>query len=282
MKKFATIATVFILTLALCLPVAAYIRGYNYDDFVKNPGADLGDNKDSPNELYNGKSIEGYERDDDGATNFTTLSFEVPAAGTYAFWFLVWAENETSNSQFLSLDGGEIFTFDYYESPEPDPDFVHYNKWYWMWMNSRQEIMDENPELGFDGFNAFLSGQKKHFTLTEGAHTLKIITREPYARYNGVIITDDLNYDPNNDAALQIGKNDPAAVYGPPPPPTEAPTEPEPVAVPEPAAPAPEPAPAAPQAPAAPATGDFGIFALVILAAAVATCAVFSKKLKAK
>ena len=212
-NKILTVLLASVLIFAMAMPVFAFTQGFNYDDFKKNPGADIGDNTETPGDLYNGKALEGYERDDEGETHFVTVDFEVPTAGQYAFWFLVWAHDETCNSLFLSLDGGEIFTCDYYEAPEPDPDFEHYNVWYWMWMNSRQEILDNHEEMGFDGFNAFLSGQKKHFDLSAGAHTLKMIIREPLSRFDGLLITDDLNYDPNNDSALQIGKVDPASVY---------------------------------------------------------------------
>ncbi|MCL1794825.1 MAG: hypothetical protein FWG34_13265 [Oscillospiraceae bacterium] len=211
-NKILTILLVFALMAAMAMPALAFTQGFNLDDFKMNSGASI-DVIDEP-EVYNGKALQGDERDDDGATHFSTVDFEVPADGKYALWFLVWAESEASNSLFLSLDGGEIFTCDYMESNEqPNPDFEYYFVWYWMWMNSRQEIMDDNEEMGFDGFNAYLTGQKKHFDLKAGAHSLKVITREPLAKYAGLIITDDLNYDPNADSALQVGKADPASVY---------------------------------------------------------------------
>jgi len=227
-KTFLTILLVVALMFSMIMPVlSAFTQAFNLDDFKITPGADIAiaADPDNPEQLYSGKAIWGDERDNDGDTHFTVLEFEVPENGKYALWFLVWALNEIANSLFLSLDGGEPFTFDFMEAIEPDPDFEYYNLWYWMWLNNRQEIMDEH-DVGFDGFNAYMTGQKKYLDLTAGAHTLKLITREPYAKYAGLIITDDLNYDPNKDSALQVGKVDPKTVY---PLPTEPEPEPEPV-----------------------------------------------------
>lgn len=216
-NRILTMALVAVLAVCMATPaLAAFTQGFNLDDFKLNSGASIAV-IDEP-ELYNGKALQGDERDDEGATHFSTVNFSVPADGKYAVWFLCWAESEGANSLLLSLDGGEIFTCDYMESNEqPNPEFEYYGTWYWMWMNSRQEIMDDSADseapYGFDGFNAYLSGQKKFFDLKAGDHALKIITREPLAKYAGIIITDDLGYDPNADSALKAGKADPAAAY---------------------------------------------------------------------
>ncbi|MCL2813377.1 MAG: hypothetical protein FWD23_02125 [Oscillospiraceae bacterium] len=215
-NKILTMALIAVLVVCMATPALAFTQGFNLDDFKLNSGASIAV-IDEP-EVYGGKALQGDERDDEGAAHFSIVNFSVPADGKYAVWFLAWAENETANSLFLSLDGGEIFTSDYMESNEqPNPDFEYYEVWYWMWMNSRQEIMDDSADsdapFGFDGFNAYLSGQKKFFDLKAGDHALKVITREPLAKYAGMIITDDLGYDPNSDSALQIGKVDPAAAY---------------------------------------------------------------------
>ena len=210
-KRFLTVLLAGLLVLGTAMPVLAFTQGFNLDDIKVNSGASIA-LIDEP-ELYAGKALQGDERDDDGATHFATLNFSVPADGKYGIWFLVWAEDETSNSLLISIDGGDIFTCDYMESNEqPNPDFEWYEVWYWMWLNSRAEIAEEF-EMGMDGFNAYLTDHKKIVDLKAGDHTMKIITREAYAKYAGVIITDDLSYDPNKDAALQVGKVDPASVY---------------------------------------------------------------------
>ena len=210
-KQFLFILLVVVLMIGMAMPALAFTQGFNLDDFKLNPGASIY-LVDEP-ELYGGKALEGDDRDDDAATHFSILNFSVPADGKYGVWFLVWAESEAANSLYISLDGGDMFTFDYMESDEqPNPDFEYYYIWYWMWMNARHEI-SEAHDLPMDGFNAYMTGQKKFFDLKAGDHSLKITTREPYAKYAGVIITDDLNYDPNNDPALQVGKIDPASVY---------------------------------------------------------------------
>ena len=279
-KKIMTMVLAAALIAGMAMPALAFTQGFNLDDLKVNPGASVAAIDEAG--LYGGKALQGDERDDDGATHFATLSFSVPADGKYAFWFLAWAMDVNSNSLFISIDGEEQFTFDYMEYrnvDDPDelvgPDFAYYETWYWMWLNSRAEIAEEHG-MGMDGFNAYLTGQKKHIDLKAGAHTMKVATREPYAKYAGVIITDDLNFDPNNDAALQGGKGDPAAAY--PDPAIIAAAEAAAKAAEEAAAAAAAaeeaaaaaPAPAAPQAPR---TGDntvIYVFALALLASAAA------------
>lgn len=201
-KAIITLTTAVFLTMFLTIStLAAVYQAYTTDDFVINNGADIKLNDDSG--TYNGKMLSGFTRDDEGSNDFTTLKFSIPSDGKYAVWFLVSATGDTDNSLFLSLDDGDLFTCDYLEGEDS-----YYNNWYYMWMNSRSEIVEETGMENV-GSAAALTGQKKYFDLKTGDHTLKIITREPEAKYAAVIITDDLNYDPNKDAKLNGSKGNP-------------------------------------------------------------------------
>ena len=206
------VSALILLTSLATSALAAYIEAFNADSFKVNPGADIAIIDDS--ETYNKKAFQGPTRDDDAATHFATIEIEVPAAGKYYVWGMVYATATDDNSLYFAIDNSDKFTWDYMEIAVDNEDYdtyPYYGTWYWMYLTNRENAVEE---LGIspDGHVHIETGLKYVLDLAAGKHTIQITTREPGAKYNALLITDDENYDPNNDASLAIGI-DPQSIY---------------------------------------------------------------------
>ena len=203
-----SLAAIFTAT-ALAAP---FIRSYNADDFKINPGADIKLIDDSA--TYNKKAIQGLTRDDDAAKEFATLSIDVPAAGKYYVWAMTYATSTSDNSLYFSIDGQQRFTWDYMEIEVEHEDYdtyPYYSAWYWMYLTNRDYAI-ETLGISSDGHVHIATGLRYVLELSAGSHEIKLITREPEAKYDALLITDDENYDPNKDPKLAINI-DPKTVY---------------------------------------------------------------------
>ena len=258
MKKviLTVILAAFLLMSFTVSASASFIRAFTIDDFTITGQVNIIEDAYT----HDRRALQGMIRDNAGNQHFTTLEVTVPAAGRYYIWALVFATHADDNSLFFSLNGAPQFTWDYMEIANNDPGFAtfpYYNRWYWMYLSNREHAVRTHGISPDGHVHTALGKDLKRYVveLNAGVNTIRLATREPGAKYNALLITDDPNYDPNTDPLLPLG-TDPRSVYGPPP-----------------AAPAPPPAPAAPAAsaeppatsPVAPMTGDTAFMALILM-----------------
>jgi len=180
-------------------PKERFITAYGLDSLALTGDVMVFSDRSIPS-LYGNDSFVGLTRDDDASRHYATFDFDVPADGKYALWFYVYATSDTDNSFYVAVDRKHRFTFDFVEG-----DRDYFNIWYWVFLNSREDRggSDALPNLSFR--------HAKVLDLTAGAHSLRIAVREPGARLSRIILTDDLNYDPNKDTS--IASADPIKVY---------------------------------------------------------------------
>jgi hypothetical protein len=109
-----------------------------------------------------------WVQDGGGSGGSAKYSFEVAKAGNYIIWGRVLAPNGTSDSFYVSMDGGAESTWDTTIS----------TKWVWKKVSHR------------DGANPVT------YNLSAGKHTLVFKRREDGAKLDEFIITDDLSFKP--------------------------------------------------------------------------------------
>ena len=105
-------------------------------------------------------------------TGSVTLTFTVPAPGSYYPWARAMGSSLWNNSFLFSVDGSPPAWF---EIP------AEYGEWTWVW---RRLLID--PEQPYT----------TPLTLAAGAHTIVFGGREPGSRLDAVVITDDPGYNP--------------------------------------------------------------------------------------
>jgi len=109
-----------------------------------------------------------WVQDGSGSGGSAKYYFEVAKAGNYIIWGRVLAPNGTSDSFYVSMDGGAESTWDTTIS----------TKWVWKKVSHR------------DGANPVT------YNLSAGKHTLVFKRREDGAKLDEFIITDDLSFKP--------------------------------------------------------------------------------------
>jgi len=141
-----------------------------------------------------------------------SYEFTLQEAGDYYIWFRMMGQDDNSNSFFVKVDGSgfnqdtgntkdEYYTFDMWEPSEgfdyavnnpflptlehmKDPVWCYNPNWHWIPLSYR-DATGATP-VRFDLVK---------LTLAAGKHTMDIMTREPGAYLDKIVITNDLTYD---------------------------------------------------------------------------------------
>ncbi len=120
----------------------------------------------------NGASSCGYiYTTDDWSNGGARLEFDLPSSGNYYIWARAMGFDWSSNSFFISIDGGQDYQFEIL--PRDD------GSWEWEWKPAPPPDEYEDPVW-----------------LSAGRHTIRFKSRENAARLDAVLITDDPNYTP--------------------------------------------------------------------------------------
>ncbi len=105
-----------------------------------------------------------------------SLTVNIPVAGNYMVWCKVLASTYASDSFFVSIDGTSEDVYDAAEGSWK-------NSWQWSKLNGR-------------GGGAPLTLNPRTFALTAGTHTIVFRGREANAALDKIIVTRDMNYQP--------------------------------------------------------------------------------------
>lgn len=112
------------------------------------------------------------ESDNEGMALY---DFSVPTAGQYIIWARIYGPSASADSIFVLVDSGPQDVFDMAEEA--------HEVWRWKQVNGR-------------GSGGPLTLNPRIFPLTAGQHRLILRCREPNARVDRLVITNDLNYKP--------------------------------------------------------------------------------------
>ena len=118
-----------------------------------------------------------YLASDTDRDGMATFSFEVPAPGEYVIWARVLGPSASSDSFFIIMDNGTQDTFDTGEVQGVA------GRWHWLMINGR-------------GSGGPLTLNPRVFPLSAGKHRLTVRCREPNARLDKLVITNDREYKP--------------------------------------------------------------------------------------
>jgi len=105
-----------------------------------------------------------------------SITVNIPQDGTYVVWGRVYAATDTSDSFFVSVEGGSKDIYDVAEGRWAAA-------WQWTVVNGR-------------GSGGPASISPRLFYLTAGNHTFKFDGREAGTRLDQILITNDLQYVP--------------------------------------------------------------------------------------
>ena len=131
-------------------------------------------------------SLQRYVTSITGGEGRATYQIYVPEAGPYIVWCRVLASNASSDSFYVSMDGGAEDVYDAAET-------TYSSSWRWTKINGRA------------GGNA-LTLNPRVFTLTAGLHTLVFRQRDPNTGLSRLIVTNDRNFFPaDNQPVAGIG-----------------------------------------------------------------------------
>jgi hypothetical protein len=116
--------------------------------------------------------------DDIDHTGGVAISFNIPAAGTYAVWGLVAAWDGNSDSFWVKIDGAD---------PDEDPQETQNTHFRWG--------VEQGNDWHWDRINQWLDGGtfEREWELSAGANTLSVLTREAACMLDYVLITDNLS-----------------------------------------------------------------------------------------
>ncbi|HET6567949.1 MAG TPA: M56 family metallopeptidase [Rhodothermales bacterium] len=133
------------------------------------------------------------DREDRGHGD-AVFTFTVTQGGAYVLWGRAIGKDDDENSFFVSLDGGQEVVWDI---PGRDPEATA-KRWTWDPIGAREE-------RGAFTDPAVLS-------LKPGRHTVRVRNRESGARLDGVLVTNDLRYEPSGRRPL-LPPSQPAYVW---------------------------------------------------------------------
>src|SRR6267142_1162845 len=108
-----------------------------------------------------------------------SITFSVPTTGTYYAWGRVLAPNSSSDSFYVSMDGGAEDTYDVAEN-------LWSLQWQWSAVNGR----------GTAGTPLALN--PRTFSLTAGTHTITVRMRDANSKLDRIFITNDVNAQPSD------------------------------------------------------------------------------------
>jgi hypothetical protein len=106
------------------------------------------------------------------------MDFDAPADGEYVIWARALGPDGFSDSFFVSVDGGGEDIFDAVRDKEPRDLFL------WAAVNGR------------NGFITAWLEDPRVFALPKGRHTVEFRCREPGARLDKIVVTNDRAFKP--------------------------------------------------------------------------------------
>jgi hypothetical protein len=106
-----------------------------------------------------------------------SLDFEISVEGEYRFWCRVHAQSNSSDSFFVSIDGGEEQVFHVYGSPNPPSDAFQ-SGWIWRAVNFGDAVQDREFETG--------------------THTMTFRMREGGAKLDRLLISSEPSFVPTD------------------------------------------------------------------------------------
>lgn len=132
----------------------------------------------SPMAVFTGPSESWVDSTTFSQTGWTQLTFEAPVSGNYHVWCRVKAPAESSDSFFVTMDGGAEEVFHVYGTPTP-PDGTRTSDWVWR----RFHLADSGPRV---------------YSLSQASHTLRFRVREQGTLLDRIVLSSDPAFVPTD------------------------------------------------------------------------------------
>lgn len=195
------ILTAALLAASLALPASAADK-VPYMQFIQaeslpcdKGGAVVKDDKGA----IGGKGLTVTEKASSAADPGFTLTFTVDVDGDYTVWGRAFFPNQSSNSLFYSVDGGESLIWDF---PDEDGEAICYNSWQYFYLTFREKgTFTDTAKYGkWTIENSDWRHSPNVLRLTAGEHKIKFAGREANWILDEFVITNLKveEYDPND------------------------------------------------------------------------------------